>query len=87
MGFAQRRVEKVVAVIMKIPPIVGVPSLDLWEGGPSSLIFSLSCNFERYLMVIDPNAKLRIKAVRPAPNERKVMYLNMFNKPKSSFKY
>jgi len=68
--------ENITEIIIKTPPMVGVPDFEKCDSGPSSLIdwdAPISLNFLIKYGAIKMPTK---KAVKKAASERKVIYLN-----------
>ena len=61
------------AVKIRIPPMVGVPALPLWLGGPSSLMCSPTCITLSLRMTHAPQENRRMREVRFARMVLKVM--------------
>jgi hypothetical protein len=61
------------------PPIVGVPALVTWLGGPSSLIYCLTCKICSLFIAHLPKTKKMIREDRLARIILNVIYLKTFS--------
>jgi hypothetical protein len=68
------------------PPMVGVPALSLWLGGPSSRMTWPICMALSRWMTQFPKMKMSTREESVATMVRKVMYRNTFSQDKSVWK-
>ena len=80
--FAHSSVETMTPAMIMSPPMVGVPTLERCDLGPSSRIgWPLPCFTRNRSMMPGPNSMTNSSAVKMAPPVRKVMYLKTFRIP------
>ena len=76
---AHNRVDRAIEIKMRAPPIVGVPTLLKWVGGPSGRIVSLICKRPSRSIIRGPTMKQINIAVTTPQIARNVRYRNTLN--------